>query len=409
MTKLRFDLLWISVYVFVFSLAATLVLTPLARWLGTRWGVLDHPGPRKIHQGSIPLTGGWAMFAVMTLTLWGHLLGALSIRELGWEGPFPQLVRSFVAVTPALAEKAVLVFGGAAVIFIIGLVDDIRGLSVRIRLLFQTLPAVAIVLCGIRPQLNFLPYWLGGVIGVLWIVGITNSFHLLDGLDGLATGVALVATSALLAIMTLGQQPVVGFFLLALAGTQIGFLRYNFNPARIFLGSSGSLLLGYWLAISTLLIDFGSKDNWLMPLLTPLLILAIPIYDTSSVVLIRLIQKRPLALGDQSHFHHRLLRVGFSPRETMAFICLISAAIAVGAILLVKATLFQGFLILVQVLGVMSIIVVAEHVALRARRRVLERRPSELRNRRASDLREPKATSEEVASDDSRSPSVPAK
>jgi UDP-GlcNAc:undecaprenyl-phosphate GlcNAc-1-phosphate transferase len=244
--------------------------------------------------------------------------------------------------------------------------------------------AAILAVFGLHPSLGFLPQWVAALVGIVWVVGITNSFNFLDGLDGLSTGVGLVGTVALLTIMGISDQPDVVFFLAALAGTQMGFLRYNYHPARIFLGSSGSLLLGYLLATSTILVTFmkGTADSWLMPLLTPLFILAIPLYDTVSVVLIRLTLKRSIAIGDQNHFHHRLLKLGFSHRQTVAYIILIAFAVALSAVRLVHANLFQGCLILLQIVVTLSLIVIAERVALRIRtdfhRRKTDPKPLEL-------------------------------
>src|SRR5204863_3140919 len=128
--------------------------------------------------------------------------------------------------------------------------------SARKRLMFQTAIAVVLVLLGVRPNLGFFPVWLAGLIGIIWIVGVTNAFNLIDGLDGLSCSVSLVGTVALLTIMGIGNQPDVMFFLAVLAGAQLGFLKFNWNPARVFLASGGSLLLGYLLSVLTIVITF---------------------------------------------------------------------------------------------------------------------------------------------------------
>lgn len=366
----------IASYLFLVTVLATSILVPGASWLARRWGVLDHPDPRKIHKEPMPLSGGWALLAALTLVLWGHLLGAWALRHSSLMDWFPDRVRYFADMAPELASKLLWVYLGAVAVFALGLVDDVRGMSVKSRLVFQTIIAVGLVSIGLRPNLGFIPAWLAGLVGVVWIVGITNSFNFLDGLDGLSSGVALVATSALMAIMVMGSQPIVIFYLAALAGAQLGFLLHNFHPARCFLGSSGSLLLGYLMAASTLLVTYmmRNRGNWLLPVLAPVFILAIPIYDTTSVVLIRLVKRRSIAIGDQSHFHHRLLRLGFSHRQAVLFIYLVAFSVAISAVLLVKASLRDSAIILLQIAGILSIIGIAERVASRARREVLERR-----------------------------------
>jgi UDP-GlcNAc:undecaprenyl-phosphate GlcNAc-1-phosphate transferase len=362
-------MLELSVYFFAVSLTLSLVFTRASVALGRRWGVLDFPGPRKMHSSPLPLSGGWAILAALTVVIWGHLGLALAIRGSSLEGQLSERTRYLVSLAGPVALRALPIFAGAIAIFALGLADDLRGMSVRRRLVYQFAIATALSLMGFHPELWFLPRWLNVAIGILWIVGITNAINLLDGLDGLATGIALIATAALGLIMTNGRQPVVALFLVALAGVQLGFLRYNFNPAKTYLGSSGSLLLGYLLAIATLSVTYAvrSRENWLAPVLTPLFVLAIPLYDTASVVLIRLLHKRPVAIGDQNHFHHRLHRFGFSHRSTVVFMYLLAFSIALSAVRLVTASLSQSALILAQILGILAILILAERVAGRTR------------------------------------------
>ncbi len=350
------------------SFMAALAATPAAIRLARRWNVVDPPGPRKIHAEPVPLAGGWALFAVLTLLLWGPLLAALLLRGSSFAATLSPQAPYFLEVAPKELPRLAVVYAGAALIFALGLFDDLRGLSVRSRLWVQVAVAAGLVSMGLRPNLGFLPPWAAALLGMVWIIGITNAFNFLDGLDGLSTGVALVATGGLLAIVSLRQQPVVMCFLAVLAGTQAGFLRYNFHPARVFLGSSGSLLLGYLMAVATLGVTYMVRlENWLIPILTPLFILAIPLYDTTSVVLIRILKGRAIAGADQSHFHHRLLRTGFSHPQAVLFIYLISFAVTVSAVLLVQTTPGQSLLVFLQIAATFLILVMAERVAARTR------------------------------------------
>lgn len=359
----------LAVYLFLVSSLCMLVFTPLFVRLGTRWGVVDAPGPRKVHHHPMPLVGGWAIFATISVVLWGHLLGALLIRGSALEAHLSDTVLIYLHRAPELIGKILPFYVGAVGIFGLGLFDDLKGISVKSRLVVQLLLAAALAAGGLRPSLGFLPPWVAAIVGIVWIVGITNAFNFLDGLDGLSTGIALVGTVAMLTIMGITSQPHVILLLSALAGTELGFLRFNFQPAKAFLGSSGSLLLGYLLATTAILVTYLHQyaTNWLMPLLTPVFVLAIPIYDTTSVVLIRLLQHRNIAIGDQSHFHHRLLRLGFSHRQTVVFMILIGFAVALSGVRLVDATLGQSFLILFQILVIMSILILAERVAAKVR------------------------------------------
>ena len=367
----------LAAYLFLVALLCSCILTPISIWLGHRWGVLDIPGARKVHANPIPLSGGWAIFLTLTVILWGHLLAALWVHRSGMDlSRFGQRIQHYASLSPQLMMKVAPVYIGALAMFLLGLIDDLKGMSVKSRLVVQVAIGFGLALMGFHPNLGFLPPVVATSIGVLWIVGITNSFNFLDGLDGLSTGVAMVGTMALLTIMGIAIQPDVVFFLSALAGTLFGFLRYNYHPAKVFLGSSGSLLVGYLMAMGTLQVTYmkGESDNWLLPLLTPVFVLAIPLYDTISVVLIRLIQKRSIAIGDQSHFHHRLMKLGFSHRQTVAFIILLAFSIALSAVRLVQATLMQSIAIVIQICSIMSIIVLAERVAAKVRGTMLERR-----------------------------------
>lgn len=365
----------LAAYLFASSLVVTLLLMPLCMKLARRLSVLDLPGPRKIHTEPTPLCGGWAIFGTMTVLIWGHLLAALLVRSWSLKSQLPALTHQFLDELPSLILKILPVYAGAVAVFILGLIDDVRGMSVRSRFWIQVLLAAGLSATGLAPNLGFLPEWVTFLLGVVWIVGITNAFNFLDGLDGLSAGVALVGTSALLTIMGLDEQPDWCFFLAVQAGALIAFLRHNWYPARVFLGSSGSLLIGYLLGVSTLMVTYshGAAENPLMPLLTPVFILAIPIYDTISVVLIRLFQKRHIAIGDQSHFHHRLTRLGFSHRQTVAFIILLSFSIALSGVRLVDATVRQSLVIFTQILALVCILILAERVAGKVRKDMLER------------------------------------
>jgi UDP-GlcNAc:undecaprenyl-phosphate GlcNAc-1-phosphate transferase len=371
----------LSLYAILFgvSLFLTLPLVPLAAFLARRWGVLDHPGERKIHAEPIPLAGGWALFASFSLVVWGCLLGGWLLADRApW---LPDRILGFARHADVLIFKFLPVWGGALAMFLVGAIDDVKGLSARSRLLCQSVVGVGLAWCGLHPNLGFLPEPLPAVLGVLWVVGITNSFNLLDGLDGLSAGVALVGAGALLTIMGIAAQPDWGFLLAVICGALVGFLRWNWHPAKVFLGSAGSLLVGYLLAVATMMVTYkAGTENWLIPLLTPLFLVAIPLYDTLSVILIRLLQRRGIMVGDRSHFHHRLMRIGFSHRQTVAFVVLISFAIALSAVRLVTASFRQSLLILLQIVGIFAILILAERVANNVRKKMLDRRG--LRERR---------------------------
>lgn len=364
-------------YLFLVSLLLAWALTPPCARLARRWGVLDPPGPRKIHLEPLPLAGGWALFLALSVVLWGHLGAAHLVRGTALVDVLPDLGRHLIDRVPSLPSKILPVWLGALAIFLLGLLDDVRGVSARARLAVQGVVAAGLVALGYGPSLTFLPAWLSAALGVLWIVGITNAFNFLDGLDGLAAGVAFVGMLALLSIMGVSGQPNVALLCAAVAGMLLGFLAHNFHPARVFLGSSGSLLIGYLMAMAALLLTFctGPAHNPLASVFTPLFVVAIPLYDTASVILIRLREGRPLTAGDQSHFHHRLMRIGFSHRQAVAFVCLVAFAVALSAVRLVHTAPTESVVILVQIGVLLSILVLAERVALRFAPKAVPARP----------------------------------
>jgi UDP-GlcNAc:undecaprenyl-phosphate GlcNAc-1-phosphate transferase len=193
------------------------------------------------------------------------------------------------------------------------------------------------------------------------------AFNLLDGLDGLAGGVAVICSSILAAVMIRGGQPYVAMFLIVFAGSTAGFLRHNLFPARIFLGSSGSFFLGYILSVSVVSATFAIEGaSAVFAVLMPILLLAVPLYDTASVVLIRLKEHRPIFRGDRSHIHHRLLGAGFTGRGAVLFIWLLTFMVGISSLLLVTADLWASIFIFVQVLLAFALIVLVKHVRLKA-------------------------------------------
>ena len=195
------------------------------------------------------------------------------------------------------------------------------------------------------------------ILTLVWLVGITNAFNLLDNMDGLATGVALVASTVLLInAWTLGEF-FISLILLAFMGALLGFLFFNFQPASVFLGDCGSLFIGYVVASLTLLERYVSHaSSTLFPVLMPVVVLAVPLTDTATVMWIRFREKRPLYVGDSRHLSHRLVSLGYSPRSAVLFLYLATFCLGLGAASLVHASLWQSLMILVQTLGFVALI-----------------------------------------------------
>ena len=314
--------------VFFAALALTLVLTPIVREVNRRLGMVDKPDPRRINKVPIPRGGGVALF----LGLFGSFIVYVLATGSRWVG-------SGVGVHP------VRVTALAGVLFLIGLADDKWSLPPKLKLLGQVVVASATWFWG---GLGFSTLWpalpaaVDCVLTVFWIVGAVNAFNLIDGLDGLASGIALIATLGMAGSLLFVGKPDQTLFHFAFAGALIGFLRYNYNPASVFLGDSGSMLIGY--LVATLPLATQTPNSFLVSVGVPMLAMGVPIFDTSLAILRRSIrhvilrrEKREASAGDSDrvmsadhdHLHHRILRsTGLNQRKT-AWILYLMTLVAV--------------------------------------------------------------------------------
>ena len=291
---------------FLTSLLVALVITPLIRRTALRFGAVSAPGGRNINKVEVPRLGGVAIALAAILPLCGLL-----VLETG----------ASLAVQRQGLEMAGLAFG-ALLMCIIGAWDDIRGLRARHKLLAQVLVAGLAYATGFRIQAVALPVvgvWDMGVfalpVTLLWIVGIINAVNLIDGLDGLAAGVVFCAAGTTLVTASVGGMVFVASVMAALMGSLFGFLFFNFNPARIFMGDSGSYFLGYVLATASLIGNL--KSSVTVSLLVPVLALGLPIFDTLFSLVRRAVEKQPLFAADRGHLHHRLLDLGFTHKRAV--------------------------------------------------------------------------------------------
>jgi len=312
-------------FLFFSSLAATCLLTPAVMVLARRIGAVDRGGYRKIYNGAMPLLGGLAVAGPFAGVCVAGLIGPTHMLE---------------ALHGRMYDLLVLATGCAAIVAV-GIVDDTRGMRARTKLFFQTLIALFVALSGNAVTTVGLPVvgtvHLGPVLGtfvaMLWIVGLVNAFNLVDGMDGLASGLALIASVALGILAALNGSTFVVLLCVALAGSLLGFLMYNFHPAKIFLGDTGSMFLGFALASITLMDNY--KTHATVIFLPAVLALGLPIFETMLSIVRRYVRGKPLFSGDQEHTHHRLLKKGFTQRQVA--LILYSAAV----LCLVAAVLFQ--------------------------------------------------------------------
>lgn len=289
--------------VLVVGFAAALGLTPVARQLAFRLGVVDKPSARKIHQDQKPMMGGFAIFMAFTLALL-LFASATQVRELA------------------------ALLGGATLLAIVGLIDDRYGLGIRAKLVAQSIAALAVMAVGIQVHLFKVPLLDYGLT-LLWILTVTNAVNFLDNMDGLAAGLASIAAGWFLVIGFTEGLPFVSALAAALLGSAIGFLAFNFNPASTFMGDMGSLVLGFVLAVLGILIKFVDQPlnvTWMVPLL----VLALPLFDIHLVVFTRLSEGRSPGEAGKDHTSHRLISLGFSQRQTL--FTLYSACLFFGAL-----------------------------------------------------------------------------
>lgn len=302
---------------FLLSLVASALLTPVAMWLGRRLGALD-----RTKGVPIPRSGGLAIAVGTVLALGVFALAFLPTRGL--------LRLSWIQLPS--------VYAGAAAILVLGVVDDIVRLKAPVKLAVETLVAIALYMAGVRVGTLWLPVGivpLGHVLGLLftvvWIVGITNAFNLLDGIDGAAAGAAVFALLAMFVTSVTLGQPMVALLAVALAGATLGFLPFNFAPARIYLGDSGSLFLGF--ALATLAIAGATKGPAIVAIAIPMVAFALPVLDTAFAMVRRAARGAPLFTGDREHLHHRLLDLGLSPKQAALVLYLASGAFALASML----------------------------------------------------------------------------
>jgi UDP-GlcNAc:undecaprenyl-phosphate GlcNAc-1-phosphate transferase len=346
--------------VLVLATALSAALVPLSRVLARHTGVLDKPGQRKIHDRPIPRLGGIAVFAsFVCVVLAGYLFTPVLVGG-SWARAFGEDV-ALLAESYRVRARLLALLGGAAVVFAVGLLDDVLGnrFPVWLKAAGQLLAAVILVAApGVRTYV--FPFdWMNVVITLIWIVGMTNAFNLLDNMDGLSAGVALVASGILTLNAWLLGEYFITLIFAAFMGSLLGFLFFNFNPASVFLGDCGSLVIGYLMGSLTLLERYVTHaSSTLFPVLMPVVVLAVPILDTATVVAIRLREGRPIYVGDSRHLSHKLVSLGFSQRAAVLFIYLVTFSLGLGAFSLVDASPQRSLVILLQLAGFVSLLMI---------------------------------------------------
>lgn len=308
------------------ALVAGYLLTPAVSRLAVRLGALDIPDTRKLHTRPVPRLGGLAVYLAF---LAGLFVFGVNGREV-WG-----------------------LLAGTSLIVLLGVLDDIYDLPAKAKLVGQIVAAVAVIPFGLQVEfvtnplnggLVYLGWW-GIPVTIFWLVAVTNALNLIDGLDGLATGTAVIAALTLATVAWTEGQTGAAALALLLGAAALGFLRYNFHPAKIFLGDSGSMLLGFVLA--AIAVVGLTKSATAVSLIIPILILGIPLVDTTLAVLRRCYKRQPIFNPDREHLHHRLLDAGLTHRRAVLVVYGVDAVLGASAVSLTILSTDQGVLLLV--------------------------------------------------------------
>ena len=362
---LKWELIYL--YIFLFSTVLSLILTPIAGKVAIRLNIVDHPGERKIHKEPKPYLGGTAIFLAFMITIIGHLFVLKIMPHL----PFyiPPDISIYLKNVSYTHKKILSLLLGGTLIYIIGTYDDIKGLRPSVKLLFQILAGLILFWGGIRIVAFINNIYLTAIVSILWVVLLTNSFNFLDNMDGLSAGVAVIISLVFAYLSFMDNQFFMTVFLLAYSGSILGFLRFNLSPSKIFMGDGGSMFIGFMMSALTMLATYyktGAPTQF--PILMPLIILGIPLFDTITVLWIRFKNKKPLMKGDTNHFSHRLVALGMSEGDAVYFIYFITLSMSFGALLLKHLKLAQCILVLVQTITIFIIIYFLENVKKNSKR-----------------------------------------
>jgi UDP-GlcNAc:undecaprenyl-phosphate GlcNAc-1-phosphate transferase len=310
------------IFIFLIALAVTAFSTPWVRRLAMAIGFVDAPASRKLHSSPMPLMGGVAIFI-------GAIFAAVLI--------FPDL--------PGLRAPQVQgVLVAAAVVALVGLWDDSRHLPAWVKLGGQFVAFLILIFFGVYVRLP-IPEWINYLLTFLWLAGLSNAINFLDNMDGLSAGVSAVAAAFIFLTAAFNDQYLVAGLAAAVLGACLGFLRYNFKPAQIFMGDAGSLFLGFLLAVASIQLRFPENSNF-VTWMVPLFIMGLPIFDTSLVVVSRLRRGvNPFTTAGKDHLSHRLVDFGFSQREAVLALYVAAGAFGMVGLFVTQADILEGYTI----------------------------------------------------------------
>lgn len=358
---------WLLVYLYVFdvSFVLALLLTPLFKQLSFQWGFVDQPDQeRKIHTQPMPLLGGVAVFCAFAANVAFNYLIVLPLVS-NMDLPFIEMpdVKMYLDGAFSVWPKLLVIVVGGSLMVALGLYDDKHELSARKKLVAQIVVASLVALAGMRVTVFIHNAVVSYILTVLWIVTITNAMNFLDNMDGLCAGVGLVCAALFGLVAGIQHQFFVCLLAVALSGALVGFLPHNFKPASIFLGDAGSHFVGYMLAVLPICVTFYRAGTpTLLPVLIPLLVLAVPLFDLVMVMWIRIRRRQPVYQGDVNHLSHRLVRLGLPQSWAVTLIYLITLTLGLGATILLWSEMTAALVVIVQAICILAIVTLLERL-----------------------------------------------
>jgi UDP-GlcNAc:undecaprenyl-phosphate GlcNAc-1-phosphate transferase len=352
--------LWLYALTFVGATTLSLLLVPAVREYAQRNEITDQPGGHKSHIAPVPYLGGVAMVLAFSAAMFAGIVVRRSSQFNGREVRLT--IGNLLAQGDGLVRELIVVLGLALIFSAMGLIDDLRGLSPWLRFAVGLGIAVTLVAYGIRLQ-SPLPAAADILLSVIWILGITNAFNLLDNIDGLAAGTAAVAATTFFLIALFNDQDYSALLAIGLAGAMLGFLRSNFHPATIYMGDAGSLFIGFLMAYLGL--KMRTTVTEIPQLFAPLVVLGVAVLDTTMVVVSRVRRGVSPFTGGQDHLSHRLRRLGLSVRRSVITLLLASVALGGLAVALSDAPATVGYWLLAAAVlsGVMATVLLTTKVA----------------------------------------------
>ncbi|MFC1739207.1 MraY family glycosyltransferase [Planctomycetota bacterium] len=352
-----------AIALFTISLALSAFLTALVKSLASKRGFVCHPVEDRFHQKTVPLGGGIAIFVTMTAIIIAAMAAVKFHIATGFPAQLGDTVAEYAENFLGKITQLVIILMCVLVLFLLGLWDDRKHLGPFVKLAGQFIVAIAAAgFANIRVEFFIESRMITTLLSAFWIVLIINAFNFLDNMDGLSAGIAAIASCILFTAAAISGQVFVGGIAIVFVGALVGFLLFNFPPAKIFMGDAGSLVVGFFVAFLTLRTTYyheAQSGQW-YPVFLPVLVMAVPLYDFISVTFLRIKQGKSPFIGDTQHFSHRLKKRGLTDTQTVLTLYLATLATGLGATFLYQVNSAGAILIFIQTFMVLAIIAILE-------------------------------------------------